>query len=80
MSKLKFGGRSSPSRPTRRYLAGQFAERISEYVEKPICVTAPRHQLRDRPGHLLRLRSGRHQLGDARCAQSSPGTTQVLTR
>ncbi len=41
MSKLKFGWAERSITPDKKVsLAGQFAERISEYVEKPICVTA----------------------------------------
>ena len=41
MSKLKFGWAEQSITPDKKVsLAGQFAERISEYVEKPICVTA----------------------------------------
>ena len=41
MSKLKFGWAEQSITPDKKVsLAGQFTERISEYVEKPICVTA----------------------------------------
>ena len=41
MSKLQFGWAESNITPDKKIsLAGQFAERISEYVEKPITVTA----------------------------------------
>ena len=41
MSKLLFGWSEKSITPEKRIsLVGQFAERISEYVEKPLCVTA----------------------------------------
>ena len=41
MSKLKFGWAEIDLTPDKKVsLAGQFAERISEYVEKPITATA----------------------------------------
>ena len=41
MSKLQFGWSEKSITPDKKVsLCGQFAERISEYVEKPLCVTA----------------------------------------
>ena len=44
MSKLKFGWAEQSITPDKKVsLAGQFAERISEYVEKPICAVSYTH-------------------------------------
>ena len=41
MSRLKIGWAEEDISPTKKiYLEGQFAERISEYIEKPLTVTA----------------------------------------
>ena len=82
MSKLKFGWAEQSITPDKKVsLAGQFAERISEYVEKPICVTALAISSEtDRPSSAPAIWSTSAGGCATPCAQSSPGTTQVLTR